>query len=206
MKKIKNNSLDIKIIIGSLVMVVGLFVMAFFFFPNNNQNVNTNNEIAKASTGFTATRNLTGGSSIEYLSSNTIHIVSGNVTYSNSITGSGRTTVIYLEPNATLTVRSQSNGWAGIEITSGTLIIVGGAGSKVYAYGVDADNGQDGAAGTSGYISGKYYYTGAGGKGGKGGHGASAGIGGYGGAGGSGGAGGGKIYYNGSDWVGYTKE
>ena len=27
MKKIKNNSLDIKIIIGSLVMVVGLFVM-----------------------------------------------------------------------------------------------------------------------------------------------------------------------------------
>ena len=147
MKKIKNNSLDIKIIIGSLVMVVGLFVMAFFFFPNNNQNVNTNNEIAKASTGFTATRNLTGGSSIEYLSSNTIHIVSGNVTYSNSITGTGKTTVIYLEPNATLTVRSQSNGWAGIEVTSGTLIILTETGSTVYAYGADASNGKNGGNG-----------------------------------------------------------
>ena len=78
MKKIKNNSLDIKIIIGSLFMVVSLFVMAFFFFPNNEQIINQNNETAKASTGFTNERVLTGGSSIEYLTNNTVHRATGD--------------------------------------------------------------------------------------------------------------------------------
>ena len=80
-------------------------------------------------------------------------------------------------------------GRPGIELTSGSTLIVLGEGTLV-ARGGNAGNGSNGSDGNSPSSSGKYVYSGSGGSGGAGGAGAGAGIGTRGGTGGSGGSGG----------------
>ena len=86
---------------------------------------------------------------------------------------------------------SGTPGKPGIELTSGSTLIVLGEGTLV-ARGGNAANGSSGSGGNSPYASGDYIHSGSGGSGGAGGAGAGAGIGtrgGYGGSGGSGGSG-----------------
>lgn len=129
-----------------------------------------------------------------------IYVVRSSQTVSNvKISG---TVFLEIEDGVTLTCKgsnasgSNTPGKPGIELTSGSTLIVLGEGILV-ANGGNAANGSAGSAGSSpkadGNNNNEYVHSGAGGSGGAGGAGAGAGIGTAGGTGGSGGSGGGSV-------------
>lgn len=177
-EKNKKISLDFKIIIGSLVMVIALFAMAFFCFPKNENLLNNDIETVKASSGYTKTKVMNSGTFD--LSGSVIYQVLSDLTIDNYriyLYGS-EPIVIYIASGCTLTVPN------GIRLEEGETLIILGEGT-LNTYGESAGNGAAAGAGGSGYINeGGNMAGGDGGYGGRGGKGASAGIGGGGGAGG----------------------
>ena len=153
---------------------------------------------------------ITAGSTTGYELKDDYYYVSEDLTFTNTISGdgqgsgmyvqSGRTVTLYIPAGVTLTVKGAdasgtTGAGAGILLPEGSTLNIIGAGTLV-ATGGNAANGQDGSRGTDGrlldeesvdeWFLGKKIYCGYGGAGGYGGGGAGAGIGTAGGQGGAG--------------------
>ena len=153
---------------------------------------------------------ITAGSTTGYELKDDYYYVSEDLTFTNTISGdgqgsgmyvqSGRTVTLYIPAGVTLTVKGAdasgtTGAGAGILLPEGSTLNIIGAGTLV-ATGGNAANGQDGSRGTDGHLLdeesvdtwflGKKIYCGYGGAGGYGGGGAGAGIGTAGGQGGAG--------------------
>lgn len=153
---------------------------------------------------------ITAGSTTGYELKDDYYYVSEDLTFTNTISGpgqgsgmyvqEGKTVTLYIPAGVTLTaIGADASGTtgagAGILLPEGTTLNIIGAGTLV-ATGGNAANGQDGSRGTDGrlldeesvdeWFLGKKIYCGYGGAGGYGGGGAGAGIGTAGGQGGAG--------------------
>ena len=152
---------------------------------------------------------ITEGSAAGYELKDAYYYVTENLTFTNTISGpgqgsgmyvqAGRTVTLYIPAGVTLTVKGAdaqgtTGAGAGILLPSGTTLNIIGNGT-LKATGGNAANGQAGSTGTNGRLDeesvdtwflGKKIYCGYGGAGGYGGGGAGAGIGTAGGQGGAG--------------------
>lgn len=139
-EKNKKISLDFKIIIGSLVMVIALFAMAFFCFPKNENLLENDIETVKASSGYTKTKVMNSGTFD--LSGSVIYQVLSDLTIDNYriyLYGS-EPIVIYIASGCTLTVPN------GIRLEEGETLIILGEGT-LNTYGESAGNGAAAGAG-----------------------------------------------------------
>lgn len=168
---------------------------------------------------------ITAGSTTGYELKDDYYYVSEDLTFTNTISGdgqgsgmyvqSGRTVTLYIPAGVTLTAigadaQGTTGAGAGILLPSGTTLNIIGAGTLV-ATGGNAANGQDGSMGTDGRLDeesvgtwflGKKIYCGYGGAGGYGGGGAGAGIGTAGGQGGAGASAPATASESNADWEG----
>ena len=145
---------------------------------------------------------ITAGSTTGYELKDDYYYVSEDLTFTNTISGDGqgsgmyvqegKTVTLYIPAGVTLTaIGADAYGiqgaGAGILLPSGTTLNIIGAGTLV-ATGGNAANGGNGGNGTAASFVSPIYYAGIGGAGGNGGGGAGAGIGTAGGNGGNGAA------------------
>ena len=168
---------------------------------------------------------ITAGSTTGYGLKDDYYYVSEDLTFTNTISGpgqgsgmyvqSGRTVTLYIPAGVTLTVKGAdasgtTGAGAGILLPEGSTLNIIGAGTLV-ATGGKAANGQDGSRGTDGHLDeesvgtwflGKKIYCGYGGAGGYGGGGAGAGIGTAGGQGGAGASAPATASESNADWEG----
>ena len=169
---------------------------------------------------------ITAGSTTGYELKDDYYYVSEDLTFTNTISGdgqgsgmyvqSGRTVTLYIPAGVTLTVKGAdaegtTGAGAGILLPEGSTLNIIGAGTLV-ATGGNAANGQDGSRGTDGrlldeesvdaWFLGKKIYCGYGGAGGYGGGGAGAGIGTAGGQGGAGASAPATASESNADWEG----
>ena len=169
---------------------------------------------------------ITAGSTTGYELKDDYYYVSEDLTFTNTISGpgqgsgmyvqEGKTVTLYIPGGVTLTVKGAdaegtTGAGAGILLPEGTTLNIIGAGTLV-ATGGKAANGQAGSRGTDGRLDdeesvdewflGKKIYCGYGGAGGYGGGGAGAGIGTAGGQGGAGASAPAKASESYADWEG----
>jgi len=145
---------------------------------------------------------ITAGSTTGYELKDDYYYVSEDLTFTNTISGdgqgsgmyvqSGRTVTLYIPAGVTLTVKGAdasgtTGAGAGILLPEGSTLNIFGEGTIV-ATGGNAANGGNGGNGTAASFVSPNYYAGLGGAGGNGGGGAGAGIGTAGGNGGNGAA------------------